>query len=216
MSNSNDGTGRALNIVKRIALGVAGFIAVVCLVGGVVVFTLFGNELKTLDSIKKIDEYPLYTMDYAGDYGIDEFLEQGGASNDAELIDFVVDRLLKGLPIEIELPNLACSTFNAETPSGDAIFGRNFDLEFSPSMMVRTNPEDGYASLSMVNLAFIGYGEDKLPDDLASSIVSLAAPFAPLDGVNEKGLAVGVLLIDTEATDQRTDRVDILPRRPFA
>ncbi len=195
--------------MKRIALGVAGFIAVACLVGGVVVFTLFGNELKTLDSIKKIDEYPLYTMDYAGDYGIDEFLEQGGASNDAELIDFVVGRLLKGLPIEIELPNLACSTFNAETPSGDAIFGRNFDLEFSPGMMVRTNPEDGYASLSMVNLAFIGYGEDKLPDDLASSIVSLAAPFAPLDGVNEKGLAVGVLLIDTEATDQRTDRVDI-------
>lgn len=209
MSNSNDGTGRALSIVKRIALGVAGFIAVACLVGGVAVFALFGNELKTLDSIKKIDEYPLYTMDYAGDYGIDEFLEQGGASNDAELIDFVVGRLLKGLPIEIELPNLACSTFNAETPSGDAIFGRNFDLEFSPGMMVRTNPEDGYASLSMVNLAFIGYGEDKLPDDLASSIVSLAAPFAPLDGVNEKGLAVGVLLIDTEATDQRTDRVDI-------
>jgi len=178
-------------------------------VGGAAVFMLFGNELKTLDSIKKIDEYPLYTMDYAGDYGVDEFLEQGGASNDAELIDFVVGRLLKGLPIEIELPNLACSTFNAETPSGDAIFGRNFDLEFSPGMMVRTNPEDGYASLSMVNLAFIGYGEDKLPDDLASSIVSLAAPFAPLDGVNEKGLAVGVLLIDTEATDQRTDRVDI-------
>ena len=27
--------------------------------------------------------------------------------------------------------------------------------------------------------------------------------------MNEKGLAVGVLLIDTEATDQRTDRVDI-------
>lgn len=209
MSNSNNGTGRALSIMKRIAFGVAGFIAVACLVGGVAVLTLFGNELKTLDSIKKIDEHPLYTMDYAGDYGIDEFLEQGGASNDAELIDFVVGRLLKGLPIEIELPNLACSTFNAETPLGDAVFGRNFDLEFSPGMMVRTNPEDGYASLSMVNLAFIGYGEDKLPDDLASSIVSLAAPFAPLDGVNEKGLAVGVLLIDTEATDQRTDRVDI-------
>ena len=104
MSNSNDGTGRALSIAKRIALGVAGFIAVACLVGGVAVFALFGNELKTLDSIKKIDEYPLYTMDYAGDYGIDEFLEQGGASNDAELIDFVVGRLLKGLPIEIELP----------------------------------------------------------------------------------------------------------------
>lgn len=104
MSNSNDGTGRALSIVKRIALGVVGFIAVACLVGGVAVFALFGNELKTLDSIKKIDEYPLYTMDYVGDYGIDEFLEQGGASNDAELIDFVVGRLLKACRLRSSCP----------------------------------------------------------------------------------------------------------------
>lgn len=173
------------------------------------VLVMFGGELKTLSTIRKIDDYPLYTMDYAADYGLDEFLEQGGASNDAELIDFVVGRLLKGLPVKIELPDLACSTFNAETPEGEALFGRNFDLEFSPGMMVRTTPKDGYASISMVNLAFIGYGEDKLPEDFASSIVSLAAPFAPLDGVNEKGLAVGVLLIDTDATHQQTERVDI-------
>lgn len=209
MTESNEQFGVAIRRVKRVITGVAVALVSLCLVAVIAALALFGNELKTLGSIEKIDDYPLYTMEYAGDYGIDEFLEQGGASNDAELIEFVVSRLLKGLPIKIELPNLACSTFNAQTPEGDAIFGRNFDLEFSPGMMVRTTPEDGYASLSMVNLAFIGYSEDKLPDDLASSIVSLAAPFAPLDGVNEKGLAVGVLLIDTEATDQRTDKVDI-------
>ncbi len=68
MRNSNEGTGRALSIMRRIALGVAGFIAVVCLVGGVVVFTLFGNELKSDYFCKNIDVYPLYTLDYAGDY----------------------------------------------------------------------------------------------------------------------------------------------------
>lgn len=193
------------HLLSRVLIVIA---AVLVLVFGLVV-AMFRTELKSLSTIRKIDDYPLYTMDYAADYGLDEFLEQGGASNDAELIDFVVGRLLKGLPIKIELPNLACSTFNATAPDGDALFGRNFDLEFSPGMMVRTAPKDGYASISMVNLAFIGYGEDKLPEDLASSVVTLAAPFAPLDGVNEKGLAVGVLLIDTEATHQETDRVDI-------
>ena len=193
------------HLLARVLIVIA---AVLVLVFGLVV-AMFRTELKSLSTIRKIDDYPLYTMDYAADYGLDEFLEQGGASNDAELIDFVVGRLLKGLPIKIELPNLACSTFNATAPDGDALFGRNFDLEFSPGMMVRTAPKDGYASISMVNLAFIGYGEDKLPEDLASSVVTLAAPFAPLDGVNEKGLAVGVLLIDTEATHQETDRVDI-------
>ena len=163
----------------------------------------------TLGSIEKVNDYPLYTMTYDGDYGIDEFIEQGGASNDSELIEFVVNRIMKGLPITIELPDLACSTFNATTAEGDAIFGRNFDLEYSPGMLVRTDPVDGYASVSMVNLGFLGYGEDKMPGDLVSSLTALAAPYAPLDGVNEAGLAVGVLLIDTDPTNQETDKVDI-------
>ncbi len=210
-SQARDNAGRSDSPrnVRRIVGRVAAALVGICILVVGAVLVMFGGELKTLGTIEKIDDYPLYTMDYAADYGLEEFLEQGGASNDAELIDFVVSRLLKGLPIQIELPDLACSTFNAETPEGEALFGRNFDLEFSPGMMVRTTPKDGYASISMVNLAFIGYGEDKLPEDFASSIVSLAAPFAPLDGVNEKGLAVGVLLIDTEATHQETERVDI-------
>ena len=40
-------------------------------------------------------------------------------------------------------------------------------------------------------------------------MVTLAAPYAPLDGMNEKGLAVGVLLIDTTPTNQNTKKVDI-------
>ena len=78
-----------------------------------------------------------------------------------ELIEFVIQHLMKGLPITIDLPDLACSTFNATTSEGDAIFGRNFDLSYSPSMLVRTDPRTATASISMVNLGFLGYGEDK-------------------------------------------------------
>ena len=200
---------KPMSRAKKIVLGVVAAVAVLVVAAVVAVFALFGHELKTLGSIEKVDDYPLYTMTYDGDYGIDAFIEQGGASNDAELIQFVVSRIMKGLPITIDLPDLACSTFNATTAEGDAIFGRNFDLEYSPGMLVRTNPADGYASVSMVNLGFLGYGEDKMPEDLISSLTALAAPYAPLDGVNEAGLAVGVLLIDTEPTNQQTDKVDI-------
>lgn len=200
---------KPMSRAKKIVLGVVVAVAVLVVAAVVAVFALFGHELKTLGSIEKVDDYPLYTMTYDGDYGIDAFIEQGGASNDAELIQFVVNRIMKGLPITIDLPDLACSTFNATTAEGDAIFGRNFDLEYSPGMLVRTNPADGYASVSMVNLGFLGYGEDKMPEDLISSLTALAAPYAPLDGVNEAGLAVGVLLIDTEPTNQQTDKVDI-------
>lgn len=61
----------------------------------------------------------------------------------------------------------------------------------------------------MVNLGFVGYNEKYLPDTLKDSLVTLAAPYAPLDGMNEKGLAVGVLLIDTKPTNQNTKKVDI-------
>lgn len=197
--------GGAKRIVARVLIAL---VALVIVAVGAVAF-MFRHEIATVASIRKVNDYPMYTMDYDGDYGIDEFLEQGGASNDAELIEFVVQHLMKGLPITIELPDLACSTFNATTPEGEAIFGRNFDLSYSPSMLVRTDPDDGYASISMVNLGFLGYGDDKLPDSPTSSITALAAPYAPLDGVNEAGLAVGVLLIDTDPTNQQTDRVDI-------
>lgn len=197
--------GGAKRIVARVLIAL---VALVIVAVGAVAF-MFRHEIATVASIRKVNDYPMYTMDYDGDYGIDEFLEQGGASNDAELIEFVVQHLMKDLPITIELPDLACSTFNATTPEGEAIFGRNFDLSYSPSMLVRTDPDDGYASISMVNLGFLGYGDDKLPDSPTSSITALAAPYAPLDGVNEAGLAVGVLLIDTDPTNQQTDRVDI-------
>lgn len=198
-------SGRARKIVVRVLIAL---VALVVLAVAGIAF-MFRNEIATVASIKKVNDYPFYTMTYEGDYGIDEFIAQGGASSDAELIGFVVQHLMKGLPITIELPDLACSTFNATTTEGDAIFGRNFDLSYSPSMLVRTDPADGYASISMVNLGFLGYGEDKLPDSPTSSITALAAPYAPLDGVNEAGLAVGVLLIDTDPTNQQTDRVDI-------
>lgn len=170
---------------------------------------LFRNELKTLRTFEKIDDNIMYTMEYHGDYGLDEFLAQGGASNDQELIDFITKRLLKGLPVKFSAPDLGCSTFSAQTADGDQIFGRNFDLTYSPLLFVKTTPENGYASVSAVNLGFLGYGEDKLPDSFLSQIMTLAAPFVPLDGINEAGLTIAVLKIEDTPTNQTTDKTDI-------
>lgn len=193
---------------KSILKKAAAAIIVVLIIAAAVLWSLFGNLIRTLNSIERIGDTQLFTMDFKGDYGFDEFLETG-ASTDTELINFIVGQLLHGIPLEFDLPDLGCSTFASKTPDGDVVFGRNFDMYYSPALLVRTEPDNGYRSMSMVNLAYIGYGEDKLPLDMMSSFLSLAAPYTPLDGVNEKGLAVGVLLIDTEPTNQQTDKVDI-------
>lgn len=191
-------------IFKRI--GIAFLVVIIVVAGGI--YMLFRHEISSLMSLEKIDDHTLYTMEYDGDYGFDDFLETG-ASSDGELVDFVVKKLLKGIPVEFSIPNLGCSTFNAQTKDGDYIFGRNFDLTYSPALFVKTKPDHGYASMSTVNLGFLGFNKDKQPDSLTKQITTLAAPYAPLDGLNEKGLSIGVLLIPTEETNQQTDKIDI-------
>ena len=177
-----------MKVLKKIG------ITILCLllICGIGIVCLFHNEYSSLKSLKKIDAYPMYTMDYSADYGLDEFLEKG-ASNDKELVEFVVNHVMKGLPLSIKIPDLGCSTFIAQNKDSGYLFGRNFDMDYSPSVLVKTKPKNGYASVSMVNLGFVGYNEK----------------YAPLDGMNEKGLAVGVLLIDTKPTNQNTKKVDI-------
>lgn len=186
-------------------LGCLAGLAVIAVLGGAF---LFRNELKTLNTLEKIDDNVLYSMKYEGDYGFDDFLLTG-ASTDGELVKFVTDRLLKGLPMEFSIPDLGCSTFSARTEDGDRIFGRNFDLTYSPALVVETAPDNGYRSISTVNLAFLGFGEDKLPETFKQKLITLAAPYAPLDGINEKGLAVAVLRIGDVPTNQDTGKTDI-------
>lgn len=205
MTETNAKTpGRAGKYALRILVG----LLVLVVAAVLALLLLFQRELRTLGTLERVGDTSLFTMDYIGDYGFDDFL-QTGASTDGELVGFIAQKLLKGLPMDFDLPDLGCSTFAARTPEGDAIFGRNFDMYYSPALFVRTAPDDGYKSISMVNLAYIGFGEEKLPTNFANSFMALAAPYVPLDGVNEKGLAVGVLLIDTEPTNQQTDKVDI-------
>ncbi len=59
-------------------------IVVVLLVIVVGAIALFWNELRTISSMTKIDDYGAYQMTYYGDYGFDEFLEVG-AQSDADI-----------------------------------------------------------------------------------------------------------------------------------
>ena len=76
----------------RLLIGIGAALLIIL----IAVLILFGNELRSLMSLKKIDNYGMYQMTYYGDYGFDDFLEVG-ASNDADIETFVTKRLLKGL-----------------------------------------------------------------------------------------------------------------------
>lgn len=160
----------------------------------VFVFGMWNKEVRSLLTLKKVDNHPLYQMTYFGDYGFDEFLKTGADSDD-DIEDFVTKRLLKGLPIDLGVTGDACTAFVTRDGNGDVLFCRNFDFGFSPAVQCVTNPDNGYSAISTVNLSYAGYSEDNLPDGITSSFLTLASPFLPFDGMNEKGVAMALLAI---------------------
>lgn len=151
---------------------------------------------------------------YDGNYGFDEFLAGGGAASEAEVVGYLADNLLSDLNLGDLLGGVfGCSTIAVQNPDGEALFGRNFDWENCEAMVVESHPENGYASLSTVNMDFItrnvGDGMAGMAMNL-DEVKTLAALYAPLDGMNEAGLAVSVNMIqDSAAIGQDTDKPDI-------
>lgn len=205
--NHTDGKwhGKVKKNIKCFFIGIAVFLLVI-VIGAIV---LFGNELRTLFSLEKIDDYGAYQMTYYGDYGFDEFLEIG-ASSDAEIEKFVTERLLKGFPIDLGITGSGCTAFVTRNEKGEVLYGRNFDFLYAPSLQLFTAPESGYKSVSTVNLSFAGYSEDFLPDgSLLDKFLTLAAPFLPFDGMNEKGVAMALLAVPEAEPPYNSNKITL-------
>lgn len=171
--------------------------------------TLF-SRIKTMSSINKVAE-SFYTVNYSADYKLDEVLEHGAANSD-ELMEVLSQELFFGFPVEADENFSACSAFIAKTPAGQRIMGRNFDYPPAGSLLVYCQPEGGYRSYSMVSLGHLGVSEkyDSMPETLAGKAAILASPYACVDGLNEEGLAIAVLELETEPTDQSTGKINII------
>lgn len=147
----------------------------------------------------------LSTVRYEGDSGLDHFLAQGGAASDAQVSAFL-SGYLGGQAPALQTDGFACSTLAVPSPDGSALFGRNFDWAACDALIVQSTPATGYASVSTVNLDFLEGYLDRFP----ARARTLASLYAPLDGMNEKGLCVAVLMIqDSDAIDQDTGRPDL-------
>ncbi|MFT4107472.1 MAG: linear amide C-N hydrolase [Lacrimispora sp.] len=174
------------------------------------VYSLFGSSLSALSTLERIEGTDAYTMEFDGDYGLDQFLQKGAAS-DEEVVTFISNHFLHGLPLELELPDFGCSAFSAYTPEGDYITARNFDFDDTPILILKTKPEQGYASISTVDLDYLGFGKEFMPSDagLFDKALLVASIYAPVDGINEKGLSVSVLQIMDGPTVQNTGKPGI-------
>lgn len=185
-------------------------------------FSIWGNEISALMSFEQVRERndahldgSVYTMHVKGGFYLDDFVAQGGVKSDSELISFVTQKITKGLiPMNISDPEIGCSSFTAVTADGDVLFGRNYDFSKTNTVIVTTEASEGrHATISSVDLQFLGIDVDSDVTALMDKIICLAAPYAPLDGINDAGVSCGIYMTyqggeETVATNQNTDKPD--------
>ncbi len=148
---------------------------------------------------------------YDGDYGFDAFLLQGGAEKDRDILEFLTSYFLSsGTNLEINAQMFGCSTIHVPSEDGGFLFGRNFDWRGCKAMVVTAYPRNGYSSISTVNMDFIRQGVGMAASLLPDEILTIGSLYAPLDGMNEKGLCVAVNMIqDSDGINQDNGKPDI-------
>ncbi len=201
-------------------------IIVIAAVLGITVGCLWGDVISSVSSITHLQarndenkEGSVYSMRVKGGFYLDKFVDRGGASSDSELINFITSNITKGLmEVDIGESDVNCSAFTALTPDNDVLFARNYDFDkTNVCITICNSPGKGrYKSFSTVDMNYIGIDTEKDLSGLMDKITCFAAPYAPLDGMNEKGLSCAIFMSyqgedysnndsGTVATDQRDD-----------
>lgn len=207
---------------KKVVLGIAITLLALVLILAAVIFAVWHNEISTVASMKLVRDRndahldgAVYTMHVKGGFYLEDFIEQGGVKSDSELIDFITGNITKGLiDMSISDPEIGCSSFTAKSESGDVLFGRNYDFSKTNTCIVFTEAQEGrHATISTVDLQFLGMDVEQNVEGLMNKITCLAAPYAPLDGINDAGVSCGIYMTyqggdETVATDQNTDKPD--------
>ena len=185
---------------------------------------VFRNEISVFSSIRQLKpadrdalQGGVYEITYKGNYYFDDFIKMGGAKNDAELTNFFSKKITKGLiKMNVTSGTFGCSAFTAKTKAGQKLFARNYDYPATNTCIVKVKGnKKRHASISSVDLSFLGIPYKKDMDSFSTKIFSISAVYIPLDGINDAGVSCGVLESGqgpgqrSVPTNQDTDKPDI-------
>ena len=172
---------------------------------------LYGGRVKSVSSIHKLtdygDGYDLYSMDIRYDYNLDRLINRG-ITDDQSMIDAILAESLPLLPVHIKAPKFGCTAFTLTDAGDDVHMGRNYDFKNDTSaMLVHCTPKDGYSSVAFAALDNVSANQPEA--NLKKRLATLTAPFICLDGMNEKGVSIAVLTLDSEPVHQDTGKPTI-------
>ncbi len=201
--------GNVIKIILKI-IAVLFFIVIVIMCAS---FLFFKHELKSTATLQKINEDNAYIMTYKGDYKLDKLLKKG-VDSDQALIKFISRHFLYGLTTDISSSDFESTAFTVKSPTGEFLTARNFDFSDSPILVLKSNPKNGYRSISTVNLDCVGFNKESIAlgnFTILQKANLLATIYMPEDGMNEKGLVISSMQIKNKSTRQNTGKKSITP-----
>ena len=164
------------------------------------------EQRASVATLTDVNDGKLYTMDYTADYQLDALLE-ANVTDVEGMVRFLQKTLLAGGIASLGAVDAGCSAFTASSEEGQILYGRNFDYKMDmTAVLVRTAPENGYRSIGLANVGWIGYTAGTLNDGTTDLSMAAFFPYLLMDGMNEKGLAMSVLKLRGDPTLQDTGK----------
>jgi len=171
-------------------------------------YVIDSKLIESIENIKNLNNHDLYYMDYLSDYKLDKLMQEDLGGSLTGLIYFINHELLNGeLPFSsFKESEFACSAFAVKDNDGNRLYARNYDnkSDLSP-FVVKTSPKNGYKSINLIDTSFVGLKKGYIDDKKTDLSILAAAPYLVMDGMNEKGLAMSILVVPTPITYQHDD-----------
>jgi hypothetical protein len=201
-------------------------VAAAFLVGAVIVGVAVKDHVRSLWSLRRVPNTNLYVMDYYGAYDLREVRERGMdvTNPEAGLIRVFLPAWLVPVADHINGPGATdwtearpagpahcCSTVAARAGDGRVYVGRNFDWKHDPCLVVRIHGRAGASSVAVLDPAALRLDAEKLANpSLSDRLRLLFAPYVVEDGLNEHGVAVSEMSVDSSRPPRDAGKPDVL------
>ena len=111
-----------------------------------------------------------------------------------------------------------CTVFSVRNKAGHILIGRNYDFrrrvrDGRPycDMVLRTKQKTGFETLGMADLSYADFQCGSLTDGQTDLSLLSEVPFLVMDGMNEHGVFIAILVLKRPGTRQRNGKPKIVP-----
>lgn len=179
------------------------------------------EQKKTLKSMRIVDNTngEVCELNYTANYRVADFLLQATIEQLEDCESFralmheliapqsdvmLHDRLTRDMP--------GCSTVACTDNNGTPVMGRNYDLDVNSNgclAVVHTAPEGAYRSVGVADCAQMGLSWKDLKANNEKTELLLYTPYFTMDGINEKGFACSIMLLNEGSPLQDEGKISL-------